>query len=67
MTQTAEDRKVKRLEREVKSLKEKVKELEKIVSWREGQLFDERNWKRELQRLMKDVVHEDTLDSFQRY
>ena len=67
MTQTAEDRKVKRLENEVKSLKEKIKELEKIVSWREGQLFNEREWKRDLQRLMKDVVHEDTLDSYQRY
>lgn len=67
MTQTAEDRKVKRLENEVKTLKEKIKELEKIVSWREGQLFNEREWKRDLQRLMKDVVHEDTLDSYQRY
>ena len=67
MAQTAEERKIKRLENEVKSLKEKIKELEKIVSWREGQLFDERNWKRDLQRLMKDVVHEDTLDSYQRY
>lgn len=67
MTQTVEDRKVKRLENEVKTLKEKIKELEKIVSWREGQLFNEREWKRDLQRLMKDVVHEDTLDSYQRY
>ena len=67
MTQTVEDRKIKRLENEVKTLKEKIKELEKIVSWREGQLFSEREWKRDLQRLMKDVVHEDTLDSYPRY
>lgn len=67
MAQTAEERKIKRLEKEVETLREKIKELEKTISWREGQLFNEREWKRDLQRLMKDVVQEDTLDSYQRY
>lgn len=66
MAQTAEERKIKRLEAQVKSLKEKVSELEKIVRWKDGEIHGERKWRRNFQQLLKDVVLEDTVEEYHR-
>lgn len=59
MTQTAEDRKIKRLEAEVKSLKDRIAHLEKVAAYNQTKLYSEREWRRNFQRLLKDVVQED--------
>lgn len=44
MTQTAEDRKISRLEAKVKTLKAKIEDLESIARWNETRLYNEREW-----------------------
>ena len=59
MAQTAEQRKIKRLESEVQRLKAEIDDLKKVSAWRQSQLYNEREWRRNFQRLLKDVVQED--------
>ncbi len=61
MAQTAEERKIKRLEAEVKRLKEKVAEQDKLLHWKESELYSEREWRRNFQKLLKEAVLEDTV------
>jgi hypothetical protein len=61
MAQTAEERKIKRLEAEVKRLKEKVAEQDKLLHWKESALYSEREWRRNFQKLLKEAVLEDTV------
>ena len=67
MAQTAEERKIKRLEAQVKTLKEKIAEQEKIIRWKEGQISSEREWRRTFQKLVKEMVLEDTVEEHRAY
>lgn len=61
MTQTAQDRKVKRLEAQVKKLKEEVDQLKSAIRRKESFLFHERDWRMRFQALVKEAVQEDNL------
>lgn len=65
MAQTTEERKIKRLETEIKKLKDKIEHLEKIDSRRRTQLYNEREWRRNFQSLLKDVVQEDYVEELE--
>lgn len=65
MAQTAEERKIKRLETEIRNLKNKIEHLEKIDSWRRTQLYNEREWRRNFQSLLKDVIQEDNVEELE--
>ena len=67
MAITAEERKIKRLEAEVKRLKEKVQEQEKIIRWKESTIYNEREWRRTFQKLVKEMVLEDTVEEHKEY
>ena len=67
MAMTAEERKIKRLEAEVKRLKEKVQEQEKIIRWKESTIYNEREWRRTFQKLVKEMVLEDTVEEHKEY
>ena len=59
---TAEQRKIKRLEKSVADYKEEVSELKEVIRKQNRELVCERQWRQDFQRLMKTVVQEDTLD-----
>lgn len=61
MAQSAEERKIKRLEAEVKRLKEKAKEQDELLRRKDSELYSERTWRRNFQSLLKEVVTEDTV------
>ena len=62
MAQTAEQRKIKRLEKQVADLKNEVNDLQTKLRKQEREVMIERQWRMDFQRLMKDVVHSDTVD-----
>ena len=62
MAQTAEQRKIKRLEKQVADLKNEVNDLQTKLRKQEREVMVERQWRMDFQRLMKDVVHSDTVD-----
>ena len=62
MAQTAEQRKIKRLEKQVADLKNEVNDLQTKLRKQEREVTIERQWRMDFQRLMKDVVHSDTVD-----
>jgi predicted nucleic acid-binding Zn-ribbon protein len=66
MAQTAEQRKIKRLEKQVADFKKTVEDLKDKVRHLDFELVTERQWRQDFQRLMKDVVHEDKLDDLDR-
>ena len=67
MAVTAEERKIKRLEAEVKRLKDKIAEQEKIIRWKESTIYNEREWRRTFQKLVKEMVLEDTIEEHREY
>ena len=62
MAQTAEQRKIKRLEKQVADLKNEVTDLKDKLRKQDCEVMVERQWRMDFQRLMKDVVHSDTVD-----
>ena len=62
MAQTAEQRKINRLEKQVADLKNEVNDLQTKLRKQEREVMIERQWRMDFQRLMKDVVHSDTVD-----
>ena len=62
MAQTADQRKIKRLEKQVADLKNEVNDLQTKLRKQEREVMIERQWRMDFQRLMKDVVHSDTVD-----
>jgi len=66
MAQTAEQRKIKRLEKQVADLKSTVEALKSKVRQQDYEVVSERQWRMDFQRLMKDVVHADKLDDLHR-
>ncbi len=67
MAMSAEERKIKRLESEVKRLKEKVVEQDKIIRWKESAIHSEREWRRTFQKLVKEMVLEDTVEEHRNF
>lgn len=66
MAQTADQRKIKRLEKQVADFKKTVEDLKMKIRQQDYELVSERQWRQDFQRLMKDVVHEDKLDDIHR-
>ena len=62
MAMTAEQRKIKRLEKQVADLKVVVKELEESERKKDREIMFERQWRIDFQRLMKEAVQSDTVD-----
>lgn len=67
MAQTAEERKIKRLESEVKRLKAQVDGLMSDLRLSQSKIYSEREWRRNFQRLLKDVVQEDTVEEYREW
>lgn len=59
---TKEEAKIKRLEKQVKDLKLSYNELADTLKKANSELFMERQWRMDFQKLMKDVVQTDNLD-----
>jgi predicted RNase H-like nuclease (RuvC/YqgF family) len=66
MAQTAEQRKISRLESEVKRLKAERDTLKSNLREQDRALMYERNWRMDFQRLMKAAAQEDTLNDYDR-
>jgi len=66
MAQTAEQRKIKRLEKQVADFKKTVEDLKMKIRQQDYEIVSERQWRQDFQRLMKDVVHADKLDDIER-
>ena len=66
MAQTADQRKIKRLEKQVADFKKTVEDLKMKIRQQDYEIVSERQWRRDFQRLMKDVVHADKLDDIER-
>ena len=66
MAMTAEQRKVKRLEKQVADFKKTVEDLKMKIRQQDYEIVSERQWRQDFQRLMKDVVHADKLDDIER-
>ena len=66
MAQTAEQRKIKRLEKQVADFKKTVEDLKMKIRQQDYEIVSERQWRQDFQRLMKDVVHADKLDDIGR-
>ena len=67
MAQSAEERKIKRLEAQVKRLKVQIEEQDKMLRWKESALYSEREWRRNFQKLLKEVVLDDTVDEIREF
>lgn len=67
MAQTAEERKIKRLESEVKRLKTVIEGLQTDLRLSESTIYCEREWRRNFQRLLKDVVQEDDVRPLEKW
>ena len=66
MAQTADQRKIKRLEKQIADFKKTVEDLKMKIRQQDYEIVSERQWRRDFQRLMKDVVHADKLDDIDR-
>lgn len=66
MAQTAEERKIKRLENELAKYKGFVKDLQEEKRVLEYRIEAERRWRMDFQKLMKATVQEDTLTDYER-
>jgi predicted nucleic acid-binding Zn-ribbon protein len=66
MAQTAEERKIKRLENELAKYKGFVKDLQEEKRVLEYRIDAERRWRMDFQKLMKATVQEDTLTDYER-
>ena len=66
MAQTADQRKIKRLEKQVGDFKKTVEDLKMKIRQQDYEIVSERQWRQDFQRLMKDVVHADKLDDIER-
>ena len=66
MAQTAEQRKIKRLEKQVADFKKTIEDLKMKIRQQDYEIVSERQWRQDFQRLMKDVVHADKLDDIER-
>ena len=66
MAQTAEERKIKRLENELAKYKGFVKDLQEEKRVLEYRIEAERRWRMDFQKLMKAAVQEDTLTDYER-
>ena len=66
MAQTADQRKIKRLEKQVADFKKTVEDLKMKIRQQDYEIVSERQWRQDFQRLMKDVVHADKLDDIER-
>lgn len=67
MAQSAEERKIKRLEAQVKRLKIQIEEQDKMLRRKESALYGEREWRRNFQKLLKEVVLDDTVDEIREF
>lgn len=63
---TADQRKIKRLEKQVADFKKTVEDLKMKIRQQDYEIVSERQWRQDFQRLMKDVVHADKLDDLDR-
>ena len=61
MAQTAEQRKIKRLETQIKHFKNEIDDYRMQIRRLEGNLYNERQWRRQFQSLLKEAVMEDSL------
>ena len=66
MAQTAEERKIKRLENELAKYKGFVKDLQEEKRVLEYRIDAERRWRMDFQKLMRATVQEDTLTDYER-
>ena len=66
MAQTADQRKIKRLEKQIADFKKTVEDLKMKIRQQDYEIVSERQWRQDFQRLMKDVVHADKLDDIER-
>ena len=66
MAQTADQRKIKRLEKQVADFKKTIEDLKMKIRQQDYEIVSERQWRQDFQRLMKDVVHADKLDDIER-
>lgn len=66
MAQTAEERKIKRLETQVSNLKNQIEDLQEQNKILEYRIEAERRWRMDFQQLMKAAVQEDKLTDYER-
>lgn len=66
MAMTADQRKIKRLEKQVADFKKTVEELKMKIRQQDYDLVTERQWRQSFQELMNEVVHTDKLDDIHR-
>ena len=59
MAMTKEEAKIKRLDKKISEMKDQIQELKSQNRNLERSLQDERYWRVEFQRLMKDIVQTD--------
>jgi len=62
VTEITTDRKIKRLEKKIDSLKWDIEDKETHINNLKQSLTWEREWRINFQKLLKDAVHDDTLD-----
>lgn len=65
MAMTAEEKKIKRLEKLVEELKEEKEQLTKINANLHTNLGYERRWRQDFQNLMKAATQEDSLEDYE--
>lgn len=58
MAQTAEERKIRRLEKRVKDLKAELDQMKSVLLRKDYEINFEREWRRDFQRLIKDAALE---------
>jgi len=66
MAQTAEEKKIAKLEKELEKYKKWNEYLKKEVQVLEFNVASERSWRMDFQRLMKSAVQEDNLTDYER-
>jgi prefoldin subunit 5 len=66
MSQTPEERKIKRLEKSISGYKKQIETLNSTIKKLDMSLEAERNWRIEFQKLMKAVVLDDKLEEYHR-
>ena len=66
MAMTAEQRKIKRLEKQVADFKQEVTDLKERLRRQDNQLMYERQWRQDFQKLVKEAVQDNTLPDYER-